>query len=192
MPIRWPWAEEAGIACHDRRDPAVMRVERRREVLRHLDGQLERSLRGPDPDGDAVASEKAAQPEAQPIQNCRQLHDLVELGHQVDQRPGLAVAALQLAVLLEELALASHHRLRQCPETGERGPSELVRDRRCLLLQALGRQLADDLQRGPLGSRPARGHAIAGQPGRQQSQNCAGKDGSGEERLEERHIGSNG
>ena len=86
--------EEAGIAGHDRRDPAVMRVERCREVLRHLDGQLEGSLRGADPDGDAVAGEEAAQSEAQPIQNCRQLHDLVELGHQVDERPGLAVAAL--------------------------------------------------------------------------------------------------
>jgi len=95
-------------------------------------------------------------------------------------------------VLVEELALASHHRLGERPESRERGPSELVRDRRRLLPQALGRELADELQRRALGSRPAFGQAIAGQPGRQQRQNCAGEDGSGEERLEERHIGSNG
>ena len=76
--------EEAGIACHDRRNPAVVRIERGWKVLRDLDGQLELSLRGADPDGDAVAGEEAAQPEAQPIENRGQLHDLVELGHQVD------------------------------------------------------------------------------------------------------------
>ena len=169
--------DEADIAGHDGGNPAVVGIERGREFLSHFDSELELSLRGTDPDGHPVAGEEAAQSEAEPIEDGRELHGLVELGHQIDQCTRLAVAALQLAVLLEQLALARDHRVGERPDASQCRPRQSVGALRGGLLQAIAGQAADYLECLALRRGPVPGQPEACQAGGQQQWFERGHDG---------------
>src|SRR5207244_10117774 len=75
-----------------------IRTDRGGDVVPNPGDELEIPARVADPDRHIIAGEELTKSAAEPVENCLKLHNLVELTHEVDQRSGLAVAALQASV----------------------------------------------------------------------------------------------
>ncbi len=120
------------------------------------------SLTSADPDGDGVSSKEPAEAAAEPLQHRAEVHHLVELGHQVDQRTRLTVPPLPGHILPGQFPFVEGQRAPDSPEVAHRFLGPAITNSGCrFVLQSFGREVRQFREQLAYRARPAPGQKEA-------------------------------